>query len=158
MQSSSGGRKYLTQLCKAFACKPNLVSLLNHMIAEATIRLDGNRWKGHFSKLFYVVYEAIKSRGHWDICAWGVLICLLFSLSCTERGDAYEWLCRLADPRHPQRHQPPDAQGEDPHGGAFYEGGARQKACSMGQPQPGQLHLPIVSQWESTTAPLTAHL
>lgn len=64
----------------------------------------------------------------------------------------------MADPRHPQGHQPPDAQGEDPHGGALYEGGAGQKACSAGQPQPGQLHLPLISQSEPATAPLTARL
>lgn len=47
-----------------------------------------------------------------------------YSAPFTERGDAYERLCGLANPRHPQGHQPPDAQGEDPHGGGLHEGGA----------------------------------
>lgn len=41
-----------------------------------------------------------------------------------ECGNAHEWLCGLADSRHSKGHQPPNAQGEDPHGGALHEGGA----------------------------------
>ena len=45
-----------------------------------------------------------------------------------ERGDADERRGGLADSRHPQRHQHADPQGEDPNGGAVYEGGAREDA------------------------------
>lgn len=47
-----------------------------------------------------------------------------------ERGDADERRCGLADPRHPQGHQPADPQGEDPDGGALHEGGAGKDAGS----------------------------
>ena len=33
-----------------------------------------------------------------------------------ERGDADERHCGLGNPRHPQRHQPADPQGEDSDG------------------------------------------
>lgn len=76
---------------------------------------------------------------------------LMYYLLCAERGDADERLHGLVNPRHPQGHQPPDAQGEDPHGGALHEGGAGQKAVSTGQPQPRQLAL---SQHQPVTAAL----
>lgn len=82
--------------------------------------------------------------------------CAFCYVCFAERRDAYEWFCGLADPRHTQGHQSPDAQGENPHGGAVYEGGAGQKACSTGHPQTGQLQLPLFSQPESSTATFTA--
>lgn len=60
-----------------------------------------------------------------------------------ECGDADEWLCWLADPRHPQGHQSADPQGEDPHGGALHEGGRGQKAPPRQPRQPKSSSAPI---------------
>lgn len=53
-----------------------------------------------------------------------------------EHGDAHEWLRGLANPRHPQRHQPANAQGEEPDRRALYEGGTGKEAGRQAKKQP----------------------
>lgn len=78
--------------------------------------------------------------------------------SRSERGDAHERLCGLVDPRHPQGYQPPDPQGEDPHGGTLYERGTGQEAGGAGQPQPGQLQFSIIRQPQPSATPLATRV
>lgn len=63
---------------------------------------------------------------------------------CTERGDVDERFRGLADPRHPQRHQCADPQGEEPDSGAVYERGTGQEAFTQEteQPEPPAAALP----------------
>lgn len=50
-----------------------------------------------------------------------------FHLFLTERCDAHEWHCWLANPRYPKRYQPADPQGEDFIGRAVHERRAGQE-------------------------------
>lgn len=103
----------------------------------------------HICWMFYFVWLK------YHILMWFItgILHVVLSLSCAECGDAYEWLCRLADPWYSKGHQPSAPQGEGPNGWAFYEGGKEQKTSIAGKPAQGQ-QFTIFNQPEPITATL----